>query len=130
MILGIGTDLIFCPRLEGVYERCGYRFFEKIFTQEERERCDKREKRFESYGKIFAAKEAYLKAAGNNQDVRWKDIEVLHNPFGKPYIKLHGAALIRLSELLECGYEAKIELSITDEPPYAQAFVVLWCIKT
>jgi holo-[acyl-carrier protein] synthase len=127
MILGIGTDLVFCPRFEKIYNRTGYKFFERIFTEKERERCDARLKRFESYGKVFAAKEAYLKAAGNNRDVRWKDIEILHNDLGKPYIHLTGAALDRLEELLPSGYKAKIELSITDEPPYAQAFVVLWC---
>lgn len=127
MILGIGTDLVFCPRFETIFNRTGYRFFERIFTEKERQRCDSRTKRFESYGKIFAAKEAYLKACGNTQDICWQDMEIHHNDYGKPSIAVSGAAKIRLHELLPLGYEARIELSITDEPPYAQAFVVLWC---
>lgn len=128
MILGIGTDLVFCPRFETIFERTGYRFFERIFTEKERFHCDKRTKRFESYGKIFAAKEATLKALSRNAGVRWKDIEVTHDDVGKPHILLYGCAKKRLDELHPIGYAARIEVSITDEPPYAQAFVILWCV--
>lgn len=128
MIIGIGTDLVFCTRFEKIFKTSGEKLFKRLFTENERERADKRIKRFESYGKIFAAKEAYLKAAGDNQGVSWQNIEVLHNAFGKPYIALNGKAKEKLKELSPQNSIQKIELSITDEPPYAQAFVVIWCV--
>lgn len=128
MILGIGTDLLFCPRIEKLYLRFGQRFLNRVFTEKEQERCDERHNRFESYGKVFAAKEAVIKAVSRLQGASWTEIEISNDLFGKPHVHLHGIAQERMKELLPKGSQARIELSITDEPPYAQAFALFFVV--
>jgi holo-[acyl-carrier protein] synthase len=122
MIIGIGTDLFDCRRLEALYNRMEDKILHRLFTKEERERCDKRSRRFESYGKIFSAKEATIKAIGETSSFSWQDITVHKKTTGQPYLillnKIHNDLIKRY-----CHY--KIDLSITDEPPYAQAFVII-----
>ncbi len=125
MIIGIGTDLVDCGRLQKANERIGQRFLDRVFTKTEQERCDLRAHRFQSYGKVFAAKEAVLKALGDVSGIQWQEIEITHLPNGKPIVTLSGTALNNLRNLLMKDQTEKIDLSITDEPPYAQAFVVI-----
>jgi holo-[acyl-carrier protein] synthase len=125
MIIGIGTDLIDCGRLQRANERIGQRFLDRVFTKTEQQRCNLRMQRFQSYGKVFAAKEAVLKALGDVSGIQWQEIEITHLPNGKPIVTLFGAALNNFKKLLMVNQDGKIDLSITDEPPYAQAFVVI-----
>ncbi len=125
MIVGIGTDLVDCNRLQKASERVGQRFLNRIFTKVEQERCNKRVLRFQSYGKVFAAKEAVLKALGDVSGIQWQEIEITHLPTGKPIVTLSGKAFNNFKKLFTNNQTGKIDLSITDEPPYAQAFVVI-----
>lgn len=127
MIIGIGSDLIDARRLEGVIQRQGQKFLDRIFTPHEQERAESRAHRLESYAKMFAAKEAMIKALGTGlaKGVTWHNIEVRRHPWSAPYIVLTGAALEHFKEKIPNGKQGEIYLSMTDEPPYAQAFVVL-----
>lgn len=128
MILGIGSDLIDIRRIEKSIARFGDRFLNRIFTDKEKARSDRRQRtRIASYAKRFAAKEACSKALGTGfrKGVFWRDMGVVNLPSGKPSMQLTGGALARLQSLLPEGYEAQIDLTITDEPPMAQAFVII-----
>lgn len=127
MIIGIGNDLIDITRIEQTLERFGDRFVDRIFTDIERAKSDRRNLRAASYAKRFAAKEACSKALGTGfrKGVFWKDMGVVNLPGGKPTMKLTGGAAARLADLLPEGMEAQIDLTITDEPPLAEAFVVI-----
>ncbi|MBP7064231.1 holo-ACP synthase [Ferrovibrio sp.] len=128
MILGIGSDLIDIRRIEKSIARFGERFLNRIFTDKEKARSDRRQRtRIASYAKRFAAKEACSKALGTGfrKGVFWRDMGVVNLPSGKPSMLLTGGALARLQSLLPEGYEAQIDLTITDEPPMAQAFVII-----
>lgn len=128
MILGIGSDLIDIRRIEKSIARFGERFLNRIFTDKEKARSDRRQRtRIASYAKRFAAKEACSKALGTGfrKGVFWRDMGVVNLPSGKPSMQLTGGALARLQSLLPEGYEAQIDLTITDEPPMAQAFVII-----
>lgn len=127
MIVGIGSDLIDIRRVEKVIERHGERFLSRIFTDIERAKAERRARSIDTYAKRFAAKEACSKALGTGirQGVWWRDMGVINLPGGRPTMKLTGGALKRLESLTPPGFEARIDLSITDEYPMAQAFVVI-----
>ena len=127
MIIGIGQDITDIRRVEKVIERHGERFLARIFTDAERARAERRAKRVETYAKRFAAKEACSKALGTGmrQGVWWKDMGVVNLPGGRPTMKLTGGAAARLARLVPAGYEPRIDLTITDEYPLAQAFVII-----
>jgi holo-[acyl-carrier protein] synthase len=127
MIIGIGSDLCDIRRIERSIERFGDRFTHRIYTEGERSRSDRRAARAPSYARRFAAKEACAKALGTglSQGVFWRDMEVVNLPSGKPTIRLSGGALERLREMIPEGYEPVIHISLTDDPPLAQAFVII-----
>jgi holo-[acyl-carrier protein] synthase len=127
MILGIGSDLCDIRRIERSLARFGDRFTGRIFTAGERAKCDARAARAGSYARRFAAKEACAKALGTglNQGVFWRDMEVLNLAGGRPVMRLSGGALERLRRLTPPGHEAVVHVSLTDDPPLAQAFVVI-----
>ncbi len=127
MIIGIGTDLCDIRRIDALLEKFGDRFPRKAFTKGERARSDASSTRASSYAKRFAAKEATAKAlAGRHTGaLSWQDVEVINHPSGKPKIKLHGGALKRIQMHMDEGRKWKIHLSLTDDYPYAQAFVII-----
>ena len=131
MIIGIGSDLIDIRRVAKVIERHGDRFIDRIFTPAERARAERRRNRIETYAKRFAAKEACAKALGTGirAGVWWRDMGVVNLPSGRPTMQLTGGALARLQALTPEGYEARIDLSITDDWPLAQAFVIISAVK-
>ena len=130
MILGIGSDICDARRIAGVLERHGDRFIDRVFTAAERERADRRRNRYETYAKRFAAKEACAKALGTGlrSGVWWRDMGVINLPSGRPTMELTGGAKRRLEAITPAGFEARIELTITDEGPMAHAFVVIWAL--
>lgn len=127
MIIGIGSDLIDIRRVEKTLERHGERFINRVYTDIEREKSERRKERAASYAKRFAAKEACSKALGTGiaRGVYWRDMGVVNLPGGKPTMKLTGGAAKRLAELVPAGTEAFIHLTITDDYPLAQAFVII-----
>ena len=127
MIIGIGNDITDIRRIEKVIERHGERFLSRIFTDVERARAERRAKSVETYAKRFAAKEACSKALGTGMrgGVWWRDMGVVNMPSGRPTMKQTGGAAARLAKLIPPGYEADIHVSITDEYPLAQAFVII-----
>jgi holo-[acyl-carrier protein] synthase len=131
MILGVGSDLIDIRRIERAIERFGDRFLDRIFTETERRRCDRRGvTRAASYARRFAAKEAAAKALGTGfrKGVFWRDLGVVNLPSGQPGMRLTGGALERLAALTPPGMAARLDVSLTDEPPLAQAVVVITAI--
>ncbi|EGP07088.1 holo-ACP synthase [Afipia clevelandensis] len=131
MIIGIGSDIIDITRIEKVIGRHGDRFIDRIFTEAERAKAERRSKMpkliWATYAKRFAAKEACSKALGTGirRGVWWRDMGVVNLPGGRPTMKLTGGALARLESLLPPGHEARIDLTITDDWPLAQAFVII-----
>jgi holo-[acyl-carrier protein] synthase len=127
MIVGIGSDLIDIRRIEKSLERHGERFIRRIYTDIEQARSEGRRARAASYAKRFAAKEACAKALGTglSQGVFWRDMGVVNLPGGKPTLALSGGAAKRLAEILPKGCRAAIHLTITDDFPLAQAFVII-----
>ncbi len=127
MILGIGSDLIDIRRIEKSLERHGERFIARIYTDVERARSERRKQRAASYAKRFAAKEACAKALGTgmSEGVFWRDMGVVNLPDGKPTMHLTNGAAARLQKMLPPGTRPVIHLTITDEYPLAQAFVVI-----
>lgn len=127
MIIGIGSDLIDIRRIEQSLERFGERFTQRCFTDIERARSDGRKNRAESYAKRFAAKEAMSKALGTGmaQGVFWKDMGVVNAPSGKPTMQLSGGAAEVLQRMMPAGHEPLVHLTITDDYPLAQAFVII-----
>jgi len=127
MIIGIGSDLIDIRRVEKSIERFGTRFTERCFTAVEQRKSDARKNRAASYAKRFAAKEACSKALGTGlaQGVFWRDMGVVNLPSGKPTMQLTGGAAARLATMVPDGHQAVIHLTITDDFPLAQAFVIL-----
>lgn len=125
MIIGIGTDIVDIRRIESAINRYGERFLNKIFTPTERERANKKSDPCGSYAKLFAAKEALIKAISNADGLKWHDMEILHDENGKPFFNIQGRALINLQHLLDEETFFKVDLSLSDEPPYATAFVVI-----
>ena len=127
MIIGIGSDLVDIERIRRTLDRHGERFLSRIFTETERKRAERRANRVETYAKRFAAKEACAKALGTGlrQGVFWRDMGVVNLPSGRPTMRLTGGALRRLQDITPQGCEARIGVTITDEGPLAQAFVLI-----
>src|SRR3954464_14476710 len=127
MILGLGSDITDARRIAKVIERHGERFLTRIFTDIERAKAERRANRAETYAKRFAAKEACAKALGTGlrQGVFWRDMRVVNLPSGRPTMQLTGGALRRLQDITPQGCEARIDVTITDEGPLAQAFVLI-----
>lgn len=127
MIIGLGSDLIDIRRIERSLERHGDRFIERVFTDEERRRSESRGARVASYAKRFAAKEACAKALGTGiaNGVFWRDMGVVNLAGGMPTIELTGGAARRLKAMLPDGMRGVVHVTITDDYPLAQAFVVL-----
>ncbi|MEX1035680.1 MAG: holo-ACP synthase [Sneathiella sp.] len=126
-ILGIGNDIIDIRRIEKTLNRFGERFINRVYTEVEIAKSDRRLNRVESYAKRYAAKEACSKALGTGfrRGVFWKDMGVINLPSGKPTIALTGGALAQLERITPPGMRAEIHLTITDEPPQAQAIVLI-----
>lgn len=130
MIIGIGSDLIDIRRVEKTLERFGERFTNRCFTEIERAKSDRRRLRAASYAKRYAAKEACSKALGTGfrKGVFWRDLGVVNLPGGKPTMKLTGGALKHLEAMTPEGMDIQIDLTITDEPPIAEAMVIISAI--
>lgn len=127
MIIGIGNDIVDIRRIEETLNRYGARFTDRIFTEVEKKKSDKRLLRAASYAKRFAAKEACSKALGTGfrRGVFWKDMGVVNELSGRPTMVLTGGALAQLTRLVPEGKVAKVHLTITDDHPYAQAVVII-----
>jgi holo-[acyl-carrier protein] synthase len=127
----MGSDLIDIRRIEKTIVRHGERFLDRVFTDIERAKSDRRAQRAASYAKRFAAKEACAKALGTglNQGVFWRDMGVVNMPSGKPTMRLTGGALKRLEKMTPPGATVQIDLTITDDFPLAQAIVIISAVK-
>ena len=127
MILGLGSDLSDIRRIQNSLERFGDRFRERVFTELERTRSDRKADAAASYAKRFAAKEACAKALGTGmrRGVFWRDMGVVNLRSGQPTMALTNGALDRLNELMPPGHKPVVHLSLTDDHPYAQAFVII-----
>jgi holo-[acyl-carrier protein] synthase len=127
MILGIGSDLTDIRRIQASLDRFGDRFRNRCFTELERRRSEAKPAAAASYAKRFAAKEACAKALGTGlrRGVFWRDMGVVNLRSGQPTLALTGGAAARLAEMTPPGHKAVIHLSMTDDAPYAQAFVII-----
>ena len=130
MILGLGSDLIDIRRIERTIERFGNRFLDRVFTAAERGKCDRRADRAAGYARRFAAKEACSKALGTGfrRGVFWRDLGVVNLPSGRPTMRLTGGAQRRLDEITPTGMIAQRDITLTDEPPLAQAVVIITAV--
>jgi holo-[acyl-carrier protein] synthase len=130
MILGLGNDLIDIRRIERTLERFGDRFLDRVFTEVERRKSDRRVHRAASYAKRFAAKEACSKALGSGfrRGVYWRDMGVVNLKSGRPTLVLTGGAAAQLRRITPEGFEARIDLTLTDDYPMAQAIVIISAI--
>tara|TARA_B100000674_G_scaffold439313_1_gene401548 strand:+ start:5342 stop:5740 length:399 start_codon:yes stop_codon:yes gene_type:complete len=130
MIIGLGNDLINIERVENTLSRFGNRFVNRVFTDVEIKKSENRLKRSASYAKRFAAKEALTKALGTglSNGVFFKDIGIENDKYGKPKIVLTGGAKLRLEKIIPENHKAKINLTITDDHPWAQALVIIEAI--
>lgn len=127
MILGIGSDLANIERINGTIERFGDRFLQRVFAEVERQKADSRMERVATYAKRWAAKEACSKALGTGlrMGIAWNEM-VVHNLYsGQPTMTLSGSAAARLDRMLPAGHKANIHVTLTDDHPWAQAFVVI-----
>jgi holo-[acyl-carrier protein] synthase len=131
MIIGLGNDMIDIRRVERTIERYGERFLSRVFTEKERRKSDGRAGRAASYAKRFAAKEACAKALGTGfrEGVFWRDMGVVNLTSGRPTLELTGGAARALANLTPEGHAVRIDLSITDDFPIAQAIVIISAIK-
>jgi len=131
MIIGLGSDLCDIRRIEDTLERFGERFTHRVFTPLERAKSDRRKQRAASYAKRFAAKEACAKALGTGlrNGVFWRDMGVENLRSGAPTMVLTGGAQDQLQRLVPSGHVPVIHLSITDDFPYAQAFVIIEALQ-
>ena len=127
MIIGLGNDMVDIRRIEQTLERYGSRFVARIFTDIEQKKSDRRAQRAASYAKRFAAKEACSKALGTGfrRGVFWKDMGVVNELSGRPTMQLTGGAKEQLERITPDGHFARIQLTITDDYPYAQAIVII-----
>ena len=127
MILGLGSDLSDIRRIQASLDRFGERFTHRIFTEIERARSERKQDRAASYAKRFAAKEACAKALGTGmrRGVFWRDMGVVNMRGGRPTMALTGGALARLEEMTPEGMRCVVHLTLTDDHPYAQAFVII-----
>lgn len=131
MILGLGNDMIDIRRIEATIERFGARFLERVFTPLERQRSDRRRQRAASYAKRFAAKEACAKALGTGLrlGVYWRDIGVINLTSGRPTLVLTNGAKQRLVEMTPPSCQAQIDLTLSDDFPWAQAVVIITALR-
>ncbi len=127
MIIGVGTDIANIDRISGVLDRHGDRFRNRVFTDVEQHKAELRMDMAGTYAKRWAAKEACSKALGTGlrMGIRWKDMAVSNLSSGQPVMTLTGWAKKRLAEITPVGHSAIIHISITDDHPWAQAFVVI-----
>jgi len=128
VIIGLGSDLCSIERIQASLDRFGERFEKRVFTEVERARAARRPfTRAGTYAKRFAAKEAFSKAVGTGfkQGVFMSDIGVVNGPSGAPTLALTGGARARLDALVPAGHAAKVHLTLTDDHPWAQAFVII-----
>ena len=127
MIIGIGTDLTSIERIQRILDRHGDRFCDRVFSQSEKEKAISTQNQANSYAKRWAAKEAFSKALGTGlqMGIKWKDMTVSNLETGQPTIAVSGQAKKRLRQLTPAGQVAKLHLSLTDDYPWAQAFVVI-----
>lgn len=127
MILGVGTDLANIDRIAGVLERHGDRFRQRVFTEIEQKKAERRKDTAGTYAKRWAAKEACSKALGTGlrMGIAWKDMAVRNLRTGQPVMELSGWAAARLHDMTPEGHEAIIHVTLTDDHPWAQAFVVI-----
>lgn len=127
MIIGLGSDLADIRRIEKTLERFGERFTRRIFTETEQRRSERKPDKAASYAKRFAAKEACSKALGTGfrRGVFWRDMGVANMPSGAPTMALTNGALKRLQEITPAGHRAVVHVTLTDDHPYAQAFVII-----
>jgi holo-[acyl-carrier protein] synthase len=127
MIIGLGNDMVDIRRIQQTLERYGTRFVARIFTDIEQKKSDRRTQRAASYAKRFAAKEACSKALGTGfrRGVFWKDMGVVNEISGRPTLQLTGGAKEQLERITPAGHIARIQLTITDDFPYAQAVVII-----
>ncbi|SCW74315.1 holo-[acyl-carrier protein] synthase [Sphingobium faniae] len=128
MIIGLGSDLCNIERIQGSLDRFGERFEQRVFTDMERAKANRRPfTRAGTLAKRFAAKEAFSKAVGTGfrRGVFMKDIGVVNGPSGAPTLALTGGALDRLQSLVPVGYRPVVHLTLTDDHPWAQAFVII-----
>lgn len=127
MIVGIGADIVDIGRIEAGLERFGERFLNRLFAAEERDAALRARNRAAFLAKRFAAKEAFAKAVGTGIDkgVAWRDIAVTNDAAGRPVLNISGGAKACVDTLLPSGYVGRIDLSLSDEPPMALAFVVI-----
>lgn len=132
MILGLGNDLIDIRRIEKTLKRFGERFTERVFTPVERAKAERRTEglRAATFAKRYAAKEAAAKALGTGfrRGVFWRDIGVVNDSDGRPTLELTGGALDRLNQLVPAGMKARLDLTMTDEYPMAEAVVIISAI--
>jgi holo-[acyl-carrier protein] synthase len=131
MIIGIGNDVIDIRRIEATLSTYGERFVRRIFTEVEITKSERRAQRAASYAKRFAAKEACAKALGTGfrHGVFWRDMGVVNLPSGRPTLQLTGGAAQALARLAPEGHDVRIDLSITDDFPTAQAIVIISAIR-
>lgn len=133
MIIGLGSDIIDIRRIEAVIARHGDRFLDRVFTPQERAKAERRGERtrIATYARRFAAKEAASKALGTgfSQGVFWRDLGVVNLSSGQPTLRLTGGAAARLAAITPAGHAAQIALTMTDEPPYAQAVVMITAVR-
>lgn len=133
MIIGLGSDIIDIRRIEAVIAKHGDRFLDRIFTPQERAKAERRGERtrIATYARRFAAKEAASKALGTgfSQGVFWRDLGVVNLSSGQPTLRLSGGAAARLAAITPPGHGAQIALTMTDEPPYAQAVVMITAVR-
>lgn len=131
MIIGIGVDLVDLRRIERLLSLFGDRFTHKIFTKAERAYAEAHLHTAQAYANRFAAKEAAAKALGTGlrEGIGWKDIEVTKAPSGEPSLVFHGKAFEQFTKRTPAGYQGHSHVSVSDEPPYANAFVVLSAVK-
>ena len=127
MIIGIGSDMVSIERIEGTIKRFGVRFVQRVFSDTEKKTAEYRAATVETYAKRWAAKEACSKALGTGlrMGVAWKEMRVKNLPTGQPEMELTGGAKERLSHLTPDGHTAKIHVTLTDDHPWAQAFVII-----
>jgi holo-[acyl-carrier protein] synthase len=127
MILGIGSDIIDIRRIEKTLEKHGQRFIARIYTETEKRKSEQRAERIPSYAKRFAAKEACSKALGTglSNGVYWRDMGVVNLPSGKPTMQLTNGAAVQLARMVPAGKTPVVHLTMTDEYPYAQAYVII-----
>ena len=127
MIIGLGNDVIDIRRIEETLARFGDRFVQRIFSETEQRKSNRRRQRAASYAKRFAAKEACSKALGTGlrKGVFWRDMGVVNLPSGRPTLVLTGGAAAQLARLTPAGYQARIDLTLTDDYPMAQAIVII-----